>query len=94
VRQDAERLEDLRADLVLSAVAAVAVASAVRIAWPRFSITSSPLFSSSGCAVVCMKMPVLREMPQREPERDVPLLVVERSTRIWASESDQGEGTK
>ena len=37
----------------------VAVASAVRYPWPRFNITSSPLFSSSGCAVVCSRTPVL-----------------------------------
>jgi hypothetical protein len=49
--QDAEGLEQLGPDLVLAAVAAREVRSAVSRPRPRLSCTSTPLFSSSGCAV-------------------------------------------
>ena len=56
--QHAERLEDLRPDLVLAAVAARGGDEHRPHALPWLIIASSPLSSSSGCAVVCMNVPV------------------------------------
>ena len=70
--QHAERLEELRADLVLPAVAARRGDERRAMPCPRFSIASSPLFSSSGCAVGLHEDAGCCRDAQREAERDVP----------------------
>ena len=56
--QHAKRLEQLGADLVLPAVAPVAVARITRSPCPWLCLAINELFSSSGCAVTCMTVPV------------------------------------
>ena len=76
--QDAERLEDLRADLVLSAVAARR-----RRQRRAKTLTAIEHHQQPVVLVVGMRRGVhedadVRQVAQRQPERDVTLLVVER----------------
>ena len=66
--QHAERLENLGADLVLSAVAARGRRQHDAQPWPWLCITSSPLFSSSGCAVDVHDRADGRELAEHERE--------------------------
>ena len=76
--QHAERLEDLRADLVLAAVAAGRRRQRGAIALPAVQHHQQAVVLVVGMGGGLMKMPVLPRCRSARPERDVALVVVER----------------
>ena len=64
--QDGERVEQLRADLVLSSVAVTSTVLSPRL------LASRALFSSSGCAVAIMKVPTMLSCRSTSPNSTRP----------------------
>ena len=76
--EDAERFENLRADLVLSAVAARRGRQRGAVALPAVQLHEQPVVLVVGMRGGVHEDAGVGQMTQHQPEGDVPLLVVER----------------
>ena len=89
--QHAERFEDLRADLVLSAIAARRRRQRRPVALPAIQHHQQPVVLVVGMRRRVHEDADVAEVPQREPEGDVALLFVERDDAHLSGRND-GEG--
>ena len=88
--QDAERLEELGPDLVLAPVAARRGRQRSAVALTAIQHHQQPVVLIVGVRGSVHEDAGVRQMPEREPERDVPLRFVERDdAHLGDGEGDQ-----